>query len=104
MRLLRPGIASALFLLASQGFAASSANLFSKVPLRFESVNPNQWVAHGPGFALAFTPEGTQVYLGERRLGLTFENSNRSATLKGVHKSATQTNYFSGAESRTVDS
>jgi hypothetical protein len=103
MRLLSLGLASTMFMLASQSFAGSSANVFSKVPLRFEAASPNQWVAHGPGFAVAFTQAGTEVYLGDRRVRMTFEESNPSARFVGAQKSATPNNYFGSGASRSVD-
>ncbi len=103
MRLLCLGTASSLFLLASQSFAASSADPFSKLPLRFEAVTPNQWIAHGPGFAVAFTPQGAQVCLGTRGVRLSFEDSNPNARFQGDQKSAHPNNYFSGNGNHSAD-
>ncbi len=103
MRLLRLGTAGSLFLLASQSFAASSADPFSKLPLRFEAVTPNQWIAHGAGFAVAFTPQGTQVCLGARGVRLSFEDSNPNARFQGDQKSAHPNNYFSAQGNHSAD-
>lgn len=102
MRLSLLSLASGLFLAGFPGLAASATDVYSRLPLRFESAGGRNWVTHGPGYAVALNPEGTFIHLGNRGLRLTFEGRQKSGHLEGLNKSATPTNYF-GREFRSVD-
>ncbi len=106
MRLSLVGLASGLCLLSWPGLAASldtsGSGALARLPLRFEAVSPQKWVAHGPGFGVGFTPGQTVFNLGNRGLRLTLEGNDRGGHFEGLDKSATPTNYF-GREFRSVD-
>src|SRR5689334_5632301 len=59
MRLSLVGLASGLCLVAYPGLAASSSDVYSRLPLRFEALESQKWIAHGPGFGVGFSPDGT---------------------------------------------
>jgi hypothetical protein len=94
MRLSPFGLANALCLLGSVGLAAPASDVLGRLPLRFEAVDSQRWIAHGPGFGVAFTRDGSFMQLGDRGLRLTFPGADRSGPLEGLDKSATPTNYF----------
>ena len=105
MRLPLVTLASGLCLVAFPGLAASAPNsgsdVYSRMPLRFEAVDAHKWVAHGPGFGVGFSQDGTFFRFGNRGLRLTLEGKQRGH-FEGVDKSAVPTNYF-GRNSRSVD-
>jgi hypothetical protein len=104
MRLSIVCLANALCFVSLTGFAAPAptSDVLARLPLRFEAVDSQKWVARGLGFGVAFTPEGSFAQLGNRGLRLTFPGSDRHAKLEGLDKSATPTNYF-GKASRSAD-
>ncbi|MBZ5634012.1 MAG: SBBP repeat-containing protein [Acidobacteriia bacterium] len=102
MRLSLVGLAGGLCFVAFPGLAAPSSDVYAQLPLRFEALDAHKWVAHGPGFAVGFTQDGTFFHLGDRGLLLTLEGRDRSARFEGLDKSAAPTNYF-GRNSRSVD-
>ncbi len=109
MRLSLLGLAGGLCLVSFPGSAAPSTNnssdLYSQIPLRFEALDANRdankWIAHGPGFGVGFSQDGTFFRFGNRGLRLTFEG-NQGRHFEGVDKSPVQTNYF-GRDFRSVD-
>ena len=109
MRLSTSGLAAGLclvgFLVSSPGFASPSpdaSNVYARLPLRFEAVDARHWIAHGPGFGVGLSQDGTFFHLGDRGLRLTLEGSDRKARFEGLSKSAVPTNYF-GHDFRSVD-
>jgi hypothetical protein len=107
MRLSLLGLASGLCLVSFPGLAAPSSDttpsdLYARLPLRFEAVSGQKWVAHGPGFGIGVDQNGTYFGLGNRQLRLTFEGRGRGGRFEGLDKSPTPTNYF-GRDSRSVD-
>ena len=110
MRLSLLGLASGLCLVSFPGLAAhpptQRLRVFARLPLRFEAVDAHKWVAHGPGFGVGFSPDGTFIQLGDRGLKLTFEGrearGNKGGHFEGLDKSAVPTNYF-GRKFRSVD-
>ena len=105
MRLPLVTLASGLCLVAFPGLAASAPNsgpdVYSQLPLRFEAVDAQKWVTHGPGFGVGFSRDGTFFRFGNRGLRLTLEGKQRGH-FEGVDKSAVPTNYF-GRNSHSVD-
>jgi hypothetical protein len=105
MRLSLLGLASGLCLVGLPGSAAPSSNngsdVYSQLPLRFEAVNTQKWVAHGPGFGVGFSQDVTFFQFGTRGLRLTLEGNQRGQ-FEGVDKSPVPTNYF-GRNSRSID-
>jgi len=105
MRLSILGLACGLCLVGLPGSAAPSSNngsdVYARLPLRFEAVDAQKWVAHGPGFGVGFSQDGTFFQFGTRGLRLTLEGNQRGR-FEGVDKSPVPTNYF-GRNSRSVD-
>jgi hypothetical protein len=87
------------------GLAGPSSNgatdVYAQIPLRFEAMDAHKWVAHGPGFGVGFSQDGTFMQFGNRGLRLTLEGNQRGR-FEGLEKSAVPTNYF-GQNSRSVD-
>ncbi|HEY2845210.1 MAG TPA: SBBP repeat-containing protein [Bryobacteraceae bacterium] len=110
MRLLPLSLAKALCLVSlsgiiapAAGFAATaSADVLARLPLRFEAVESQKWIARGPGFGVAFTQQGSFMQLGDRGLRLTLPGADRHAKLEGLDKSSVPTNYF-GKPFRSAD-
>jgi hypothetical protein len=110
MRLSLVGLASGLCLVAFPGLASPSSDeasgVYARLPLRFEAVDANKWVAHGPGFGVGFSLDGAFFQFADRRLKLSFDGreapGNKRANFEGLDKSAAPTNYF-GRETRSVD-
>lgn len=102
MRLSFFSLANALCLVSLSGLAAPASDVFAGLPLRFEAVDSQRWMAHGPGFGVAFTQEGSFIQLGDRGLRLTLPGADRHARLEGLDKSSTPTNYF-GTPFRSAD-
>jgi len=102
MRLSTLSLANALCFVSLTGFAAPASDVLARLPLRFEAVDSQKWIARGPGFGVAFTQEGSFMQLGDRGLRLTLPGADRGAKLEGVDKSATPTNYF-GTPFRSAD-
>lgn len=80
----------------------SASEAYARLPLRFEAASAHKWVAHGPGFGVGLSQDGTFFNLGDRGLRLTLEGRSRGARFEGLDKSATPTNYF-GRNSHSVD-
>jgi len=106
MRLSLVSLASGLCLVSFPGLAAPSPNnasdVYAQIPLRFEAMDAHKWVAHGPGFGVGFSQDGTFMQFGNRGLRLTLEGRNRAGDFEGLEKSAVPTNYF-GRNSGSVD-
>ncbi len=111
MRLSLASLASGLCLVSFPGLAAPSSataasDVYARMPLRFEAVDAHKWVAHGPGFGVGFSPDGTFIQFGTRGLKLTLEgrepHANKSGHFEGLDKSAVPTNYF-GRKFRSAD-
>jgi hypothetical protein len=107
MRLSLVGLASGLCFVSLPGLAGpsselSASNAYAQLPLRFEAVDANKWIAHGPGFGIGLSDDGTFVHLGDRGLKLTLEGGDRNARFQGLSKSAAPANYF-GRDARSVD-
>ena len=110
MRLSLIGLASGLCLVSVSGLAGPSSqeasDVYSRIPLRFEAMDVNKWVAHGPGFGVGFRQDGTFIQFGNRGLKLSLEgreaHGNKGARFEGLDKSPVQTNYF-GRKFRAVD-
>lgn len=99
MRLSLFSLANALCFVSLPGFAAPASDVLARLPLRFEAADgqkgaSQKWMARGPGFGAAFTPEGSVIQLGNRGLRLTLPGADPQAKLEGLDKSATPTNYF----------
>jgi len=106
MRLSLVGLASGLCLVSFPGLAAPSPShaqdVYAQIPLRFEALDAHKWVAHGPGFGVGFSQDGTFMQFGNRGLRLTLEGRNRAGHFEGLDKSAVPTNYF-GQDFESVD-
>jgi hypothetical protein len=109
MRLSLVGLASGLCLVSFPGLAAPSTNnadIYSQIPLRFEAMDAQKWVAHGPGFGVGFSQDGTFMQFGNRGLRLTLEGrealENKVGHFEGLDKSSVPTNYF-GRNSHSED-
>jgi len=102
MRLSTLCLANALCFVSLTGFAAPASDVLARLPLRFEAVDSQKWIARGPGFGVAFTQEGSFMQLGDRGLRLTLPGADKRAKLEGVDKSAAPTNYF-GKTFRSAD-
>ena len=102
MRLSLISLATGLCSIAWPGLAAPASDAYAQLPLRFEAVDARNWLAHGPGFGAAFSPDGAFFRLGDRGLKLTLEGHDRNTRFAGIDKSAVPTNYF-GRDSRSVD-
>jgi hypothetical protein len=76
------------------------------MPLRFEAMDANKWVVHGPGFGIGFRQDGTFIQFGDRSLKLSFEGrqaqGKKGGHFQGLDKSPVQTNYF-GREFNAAD-
>jgi len=70
--------------------------------LRFEAVDAQKWVAHGPGFGVGFSQDGTFFRFGDRGLKLTLEGRGIATRFEGLDQAAAPTNYF-GKEFRSAD-
>ena len=105
MRLSFVSLASGLCLVSSLGFAGppseAASDVYSQIPLRFEAVDTHKWVAHGPGFGVGFSQDGTFFQFGKRGLRMTLEGNQRGH-FEGLDKSPVPTNYF-GRNSRSVN-
>jgi hypothetical protein len=103
-------LASGLCLVSLPCFAGPSSNeasdVYSRLPLRFEAIDANKWVAHGPGFGVGFRQDGTFIQFGNRGLKLSLEGrqarGNKGGHFEGLDKSPVPTNYF-GREFSTAD-
>ncbi|MGH9647460.1 MAG: hypothetical protein ACRD4E_11650, partial [Bryobacteraceae bacterium] len=103
-------MASGLCLVSVSGLAGPSSNeasdVYSRMPLRFEAMDANKWVAHGPGFGVGFRQDGTFIQFGERGLKLSLEGrqaqNKQGGHFEGLDKSPVQTNYF-GRDFRAAD-
>jgi hypothetical protein len=110
MRLSLVGLASGLCFVAFPGLASPSSDaasdVYAQLPLRFEAVDAHKWVAHGPGFGVGFSQDGTFFRFGDRGLKLTLEGrearGNKGPHFEGLDKAAAPTNYF-GKEFRSAD-
>lgn len=110
MRLSLVSLASGLCLVSLPGLAGPSPkaapDVYSQIPLRFEATDAHKWIAHGPGFGVGITQDGTFIQFGTRGLKLTLEGrkarGNTAAHFEGLDKSAVPTNYF-GRNFRSVD-
>ena len=107
MRLSLLALGSGLCLAALPGLAAPSSNesasgLYSRLPLRFEQMDAQRWIAHGPGFGVGFNQDAAFFQFGDRGLSLSFEGRGHSGHFEGLDKSAAPTNYF-GKVTRSVD-
>ena len=106
MRLSLVSLASGLCLVSFPGLAAPSPNsasdVYAQIPLRFEAMDAHKWVAHGPGFGVGFSQDGTFMQFGNRGLRLTLQGRNRAGHFEGLDKSAVPTNYF-GQDFESVD-
>ena len=110
MRLSLLGLASGLCLVSVSGLAGPSStgasDIYARIPLRFEAMEANRWVAHGPGFGVGFREDGTFIQFGDRGLKLSLEgrraHGKKSGSFEGLDKSPVQTNYF-GREFRAAD-
>ena len=92
MRLSLLGLASGLCLVGLSGLAGPSPNnasdVYSQLPLRFEAIDAHKWVAHGPGFGVGFSQDGTFFQFGDRGLKLTLEGRERGNSA-GISKGST---------------
>jgi len=74
--------------------------------LRFEALDANKWIAHGPGFGVGFRQDGTFIQFLSRGLKLSFEGrqalGKKGGHFEGLDKSPVQTNYF-GREFHAAD-
>ena len=66
MRLSLLGLASGLCLVSFPGLAAPSSgvatsNIYARLPLRFEAVSAQKWVAHGPGVISNLTDSPSEI-------------------------------------------
>ncbi len=110
MRLSLVSLASGLCLVSVSGLAGSSSpeasGIYSRIPLRFEALDANKWIAHGPGFGVGFRQDGTFIQFENRGLKLSFEgrqpHGKTGRHFEGLDKSPVQTNYF-GREFRAAD-
>ena len=110
MRLSLVGLASGLCLVSVSGLAGPSSHeasdVYSRIPLRFEALDANKWIAHGPGFGVGFRQDGTFIQFGNHGLKLSFEgrqaNGKKGGHFVGLDKSPVQSNYF-GREFRAAD-
>ena len=110
MRLSLVGLASGLCLVSVSGLAGPSSHeasdVYSRIPLRFEAMDANKWVAHGPGFGVGFRQDGTFMQFANRGLKLSFEgrdeHGKKRGHFEGLDKSPVQSNYF-GQEFRAAD-
>jgi hypothetical protein len=110
MRLSLVGLASGLCLVSVSGLAGPSSNeasdIYSRIPLRFEALDANKWIAHGPGYGVGFRQDGTFIQFGNRGLKLSFEGrqaqGKKGGHFEGLDKSPVQTNYF-GRDFRAAD-
>jgi len=107
MRLSIVSLASGLCLVCFPGLAAPSApDVYAQIPLRFEAVDAHQWIAHGPGFGVGFSQDGTFIQFGDRGLKLTLEgrasDGIKTGRFEGLDKSPVPTNYF-GRNFRSAD-
>ena len=106
MRLSLVSLASGLCLVSFPGLAAPSPShaqdVYAQIPLRFEAMDAHKWVAHGPGFGVGFSQDGTFMQFGNRGLRLTLQGRNRAGRFEGLDKSAVPTNYF-GQDFESVD-
>jgi hypothetical protein len=104
------GLASGLCLVSVSGLAGPSSHeasdVYARIPLRFEAMDANKWIAHGPGFGVGFRQDGTFIQFRDRGLKLSLEGSqthrNKGRHFEGLDKSPVQTNYF-GREFRAAD-
>ena len=102
MRLSLIGLATGLCLVSVSGLAGPSSkdasDAYARIPLRFEAMDANKWVAHGPGFGVGFRQDGTFIQFGNRGLKLSLEgretHGNKGGNFEGLDKSPVQTNYF----------
>jgi hypothetical protein len=106
MRLSLVSLAGGLCLVSFPGLAAPAPShaqdLYAQIPLRFEAMDANKWVARGPGFGVGFSQDGTFMQFGNRGLRLTFEGRNPAGHFEGLDKSDVPTNYF-GQDFESVD-
>lgn len=110
MRLSLIGLASGLCLVSVAGLAGPSSHeasdVYGRIPLRFEALDANKWVAHGPGFGVGFRQDGTFIQFGNRGLKLSLEgrraHGKKVGHFEGLDKSPVQSNYF-GREFHAAD-
>ena len=87
-----------LFLICASAFAAPSAQLLPKAPVRFER-NQGQagpsllWSARGPGYSIGFTQDATLLRVGERTVAMRFPGQNAAAPFAAAHPFSVPTNY-----------
>lgn len=111
MRLSLAGLSAGLCLVGLSAQAGPSSSndeasaVYSRMPLRFEPAGAGKWIAHGPGFGVGFSQDGTFFRFGDRGLRLTLEGREARGDqghFEGLDKSAVPSNYF-GRDSRSVD-
>lgn len=68
--------------------------ILNRVPLRFEAVTADRWLANGLGFNIGITTEGVRLGMGEGGLQLRFEGANTGGRLQGELRSKTPNHYF----------
>ena len=73
--------------------------VFDRIPLRFEALAGDRWLARGLGFSIGIS--GNSALLGGLQIG--FEGANKTGVLEGEQKSKTPTNYFSRDSFRSAD-
>jgi beta-propeller repeat-containing protein len=88
-----------LLVLSACAFAAPSAQLLPKAPVRFE---PNQgqvnrallWSARGPGYSIGFTSDATLLRVGERTVAMRFPGQDVTAPFEAASPYSVPTNYI----------
>ena len=84
MRLSLVGLAIGLCLVSLPAWPARPPTIpptsMRDMPLRFEAMDAHKWVAHGPGFGVGFSQDGTFFQLGDRGLKLTLEGREAQGT------------------------
>lgn len=86
-------------LFAASAFAAPSAQLLTKAPVRFE---PNlgqrnrsvPWAARGPGYSIGFTHNATLLQLGSRTVSMRLPGQNLAAPFEAGEQFSASTNYL----------
>jgi len=77
--------------------------VFNKIPLRFEALAENRWLARGLGFSIGITENGALIGSRGRGFELSFEGASAAGHLQGEHKSKNPNNYFARGTFRAAD-
>ena len=95
---------TSLFFAAVCAFGASSTQILTQLPVRFEHPAGAPWSARGLGYSLAFTADATIFHMGERTLAMRLLGADPAAAFEAVSAYSVPTQYFTPGSHGPVES